>query len=57
MMVYIQWMNSILIPLNNLQAVPWGSTAAENGTSKDAPIMDADGGTSKNNNQSDFRRF
>ena len=30
-------------PTNNLQAVPWGSTAAENGTSKDAPIMDADG--------------
>lgn len=30
-------------PTNNLQAVPWGSTAAENGTSKDAPIMDAAG--------------
>ncbi len=40
MMVYIQWMNSV-DPTNNLQAVPWGSTAAENGTSKDAPIIDA----------------
>jgi len=27
-------------PTQNLQALPWGSTAAENGTSKDAPSTD-----------------
>lgn len=30
-------------PTNNLQALPWGSTAAENGTSKDAPLVDENG--------------
>jgi len=30
-------------PTQNLQALPWGSTAAENGTSKNAPSTDADG--------------
>ena len=30
-------------PTNNLQAMPWGSTAAENGTSKDAPLVDENG--------------
>jgi outer membrane receptor protein involved in Fe transport len=30
-------------PTQNLQALPWGSTAAENGTSKDAPSVDANG--------------
>lgn len=30
-------------PTQNLQALPWGSSAAENGTSKDAPLVDIDG--------------
>lgn len=30
-------------PTQNLQALPWGSTAAENGTSKDAPTIDVNG--------------
>lgn len=30
-------------PTQNLQALPWGSSAVENGTSKDAPSMDVDG--------------
>ena len=30
-------------PTQNLQALPWGSTAAENGTSKDAPSIDDNG--------------
>lgn len=30
-------------PTQNLQALPWGSTAAENGTSKDAPLVDENG--------------
>lgn len=30
-------------PTNNLQAVPWGSLAADNGTSKDAPLIDENG--------------
>jgi TonB-linked SusC/RagA family outer membrane protein len=30
-------------PTQNLQALPWGSTAAENGSSKDAPLVDENG--------------
>ena len=30
-------------PTQNLQALPWGSTAAENGTSKNAPSVDEEG--------------
>ena len=30
-------------PTQNLQALPWGSTAAENGTSKNAPLVDEKG--------------
>lgn len=30
-------------PTANLQALPWGSTAAENGTSKNAPLVDETG--------------
>lgn len=30
-------------PTQNLQALPWGSSAAENGTSKDAPSTDENG--------------
>ncbi len=30
-------------PTQNLQALPWGSTAVENGTSKDAPTVDDTG--------------
>lgn len=30
-------------PTQNLQALPWGSTAAENGTSKNAPLIDENG--------------
>ena len=30
-------------PTNNLQALPWGSTAEENGTSVNVPLVDADG--------------
>ena len=30
-------------PTNSLQALPWGSKAAENGTSKDAPTVDENG--------------
>jgi hypothetical protein len=30
-------------PTQNLQALPWGATAAENGTSKDAPSTDESG--------------
>ena len=30
-------------PTQNLQALPWGSTAVENGTSKDAPFIDENG--------------
>lgn len=30
-------------PTQNLQALPWGSTAAENGTSKNAPSVDENG--------------
>lgn len=30
-------------PANNYQALPWGSTAAENGTTKDQPLVGPDG--------------
>lgn len=32
-------------PTNNYQALPWGSTAAQNGTSQDQPLVDANGVT------------